>query len=82
MVKYNCRWCNWVYEGHFKNGVIPEHDATHIENSVESFIERHKEYGNSTTKFCSHCGCTEDHEHTDTEKARSVGGEYPEIKID
>jgi hypothetical protein len=78
-MKYNCRYCEWEYDGQFKNGVIVEHDSTHPENSIDSFIARHKENNDDIQKYCSHCGCTEDHEHTESEKARTVSDPYPEV---
>lgn len=62
MVKYNCRYCDWTYEGQVKTGVILEHDRTHPENKIED-CEYTKKTEVLSKPACNFCGCTEWHDN-------------------
>lgn len=73
-MRYHCPHCDYFYEGQ-SQGVheILEHDKTHPENSVDLFNNT-EEY----KKFCSHCGCTVEHDRTMVEDARTLSINYTE----
>lgn len=60
MMRYSCRFCDWMIEGQTQmTRDILEHERTHPENDINN-LKFDKPDGSKP--MCHACGCKEDHE--------------------